>query len=186
MIHKKQTLIGNILIITSLLFLAYIYYPFATSYLFPTHITNAQTENSQSYTVQIPKINAIAPIVLNVDPWNQTEYREKLRYGVAHAKNTALPGEKGGTYLFAHSSDYPWNITRYNTAFFKLSELKKGDTIRILHGKKTYTYTVTDVKEVWPNELEYLTTRSSDLVLQTCTPLGTDLKRLLVFATLQK
>lgn len=38
-------------------------------------------------------------------------------------------------------------------------------------------------KTVWPNEVKYLKEDQGDiLILQTCTPIGTALQRLLVFA----
>lgn len=166
--------------------LLYIYFPLIQAYFFPQQQTQqaiAQTE--ESYWIDIPSIHANSPIITNVDPWNEKEYKQALKQGVAQAKGTALPG-KGKTYIFAHSSDYPWNITRYNTAFFKLHQLKENDVILIHSGKKTYTYKVTGTKEIWPTEVEYFKNQTADLILQTCTPIGTDLKRLLVFATLQK
>ncbi len=184
---KKQFTrhLGTALMVTAVLFLGYIYYPIVYSYISPPPVVEAKTIDAP-YVIEIPAIQAQAPIVLNVDPWNDREYTDKLKNGVAHTKGTALPGQDGGTYLFAHSSDMPWNITRYNTAFFKLNQLTVGDTITIYHGDTPYIYSVTDTKEIWPTEVEYLTNRKADLTLQTCTPIGTDLKRLLIFATLKK
>lgn len=102
---------------------------------------------------------------------------------MAVASGFAKPGEAGTTYIFAHSSDSPWNITSYNTVFFRLGELKSGDLVEIKYQGRDFKYQVTHSVEVWPNEVEALTKNSSDqLILQTCTPVGTSLKRLLVFA----
>ena len=132
---------------------------------------------------KIPKINIASQIISNVDPFNETEYRKSLEKGIAHAKNTSLPGEKSTTFLFAHSSDLPWRITRYNIAFFRLPELKRGDSINIFRNGKTYKYKVSDKKTVWPNEVNYLLdTKKNQLILQTCVPIGTSFQRLLVFA----
>lgn len=118
-----------------------------------------------------------------VNPFNEEEYRKALEKGVAQAKGTALPGEKGTIFLFAHSSDFPWRITRYNVAFFRLPELQKGDKINIFRNGKEYKYKVTDKKTVWPSEVNYLLdTKKTQLILQTCFPIGTSLQRLLVFA----
>ncbi len=173
--------------ISAVILLLYIYTPIIRIYFFtpPTPLQNvAVAQDSESYWIEIPKIKAAAPIVKNVDPWNESEYKDSLRHGIAHAKGTALPGQKG-TYLFAHSSDYPWNITQYNTAFFKLHQLQIKDEITITNGDKKYTYKVIEIKEVWPSEVQYLKKPNADLILQTCTPVGTDLRRLLVFAELQ-
>lgn len=182
-----QKNLGTFLMIAGVSLLLYIYYPIARAYFFPQPPPQqpiAEAQISESYWIEIPKINAANPIVMNVDPWDADAYKESLKEGIAHAKGTARPGEKG-TYLFAHSSDYPWNITRYNTAFFKLHELEEGDSIIIRNGDITYEYQVVDMKEVWPTEVQYLKNPNADLILQTCTPIGTDLRRLLVFAELQ-
>jgi len=36
---------------------------------------------------------------------------------------------KGTIFLFAHSTDAPWNIIRYNAVFYLLRELDAGDGI---------------------------------------------------------
>ena len=173
--------IGNILMFSALAILFFVYYPFIRLYLDPPKIS--ENLPSKGYFIQIPKIGAQAPLILNVNPWDKKEYLQKLTQGVAHAKNTALPWEKGTSFLFAHSSDVPWRISRYNTVFFRLGELKKGDEIFIIKNGEKLKYKVVDKKEVWPSEVEYLTETSKDqLILQTCTPIGTDLKRLLIFA----
>ncbi len=170
--------LGNGLIAVSLLILAVIYLPILRAYLPPDKSALANS----SFIISIPKINAYAPVVENVDPWNESDYKEALKHGVAQAKGFALPGAHGPIYLFAHSSDYPWNITRYNTVFLRLGELKNGDQISILKDGKTYDYQVTDKKEVWPDQVEFLKSTQDQLILQTCTPIGTAFKRLLIFA----
>lgn len=146
--------------------------------------TLQKVQTKQGVYVTIPKINAQAPIIENVDPWNESEYNQALKKGVAQAKGTVKPGEKGTIFLFAHSSGLPWELTRYNTIFLRLNELQANDTITITKNEKEYTYKVTDKKEVWPNEVNYLMqTEKDQLILQTCTPVGTSLKRLLIFAT---
>lgn len=184
LLARPSYYIGNFLMLSAVALLVYIYHPFVSVYLFPSEVSVASTSTySEEPVVTIPKIGAQSSIVENVDPWNQTEYNESLEKGVAHAKDTSLPGEEGTVYLFAHSSDSPLSITRYNTAFFRLGELDAGDTIYIERGGKLFTYQVEKTLEVWPDETEYLTEPQGDvLILQTCTPLGTSLKRLLVFA----
>ncbi len=176
--------LGNLFIIASLLGLAFTFYPLLSAYFFPS--SPGQAIAASGIFITIPKIHAYSPIVENVDPFNEQVYKQALRRGVAHAKNTKLPGENGMTFLFAHSSGMPWELTRFNTVFLRLGELKKGDTIIIYKDAKQFTYTVFDKKVVWPNEVSYLlNTSKTQLILQTCAPIGTSLKRLLIFATLQ-
>lgn len=180
--NKVQKRIGEILIFLSLLGLVFIYYPLAKEFFFPP-VYSQEEKESIEFSVEIPSINAFSKVIENVDPFDQTEYIESLKDGVAHASNSSLPGENGTVYLFAHSSDVPWRITRYNTAFFKLGNTEIGDRVIIRKDGKEYTYEIFDKKEVWPDEIEYLTESQGDvLILQTCTPVGTALKRLLIFA----
>lgn len=175
--------LGNALMAFSFLGLLIIYYPLAKVYFFPLPIVTEEQRKTIEFSVEIPSISVFSKVIENVDPYNQGEYLEKLKDGVAHAKGTALPGEKGTVYLFAHSSDVPWRITRYNTAFYKLGQVNNDDAIIVKKNGKVFKYKVVDKKSVWPNEVKFLKESQGDvLILQTCTPVGTSLKRLLVFA----
>ena len=178
---RLKHLIGNALMAFSLLLLTFIYYPIISLYLFPPKIDSKVL--TKSFYIEIPKINVASQIIPNVDPFSESQYRKALGKGVAHARNTSLPGEKGTTFLFAHSSDVPWRITRYNIAFFRLSELGKDDQIIIVIDGRVYKYRVREKKTVWPNEVNYLLdAKKNQLILQTCVPIGTSFQRLLVFA----
>ncbi|MBI2011170.1 sortase [Candidatus Daviesbacteria bacterium] len=172
--------IGNVLIIAALALFIFIYYPFISIYFISPKPIDF---SDQSFTITIPKIKAISLIQKNIDPFNEKEYKSALQKGVVHAKGSGLPGDQKGIFLFAHSSLPPWEMTRVNTVFLRLGELNLGDEITIRKDGKQYKYSVFDKKEVWPNEVRYLKEiHSRVLVLQTCTPIGTDWKRLLVFA----
>lgn len=171
--------LGNFLIFSSLILLLTIYLPILKLYI-PISQTRAEDSN---FSIQIPKINANSPIIDNVDPWNEAKYKQALTHGVALAKGFSEPGQAGTVYIFAHSSGSPWELTKYNTVFFRLGELKPSDQIIIKKNGKGYRYSVREIKEVWPNEVTSITGENKNqLILQTCTPIGTSLKRLLVFA----
>jgi len=173
--------VGNLFILISLITSFIIFYPVISTYLFPPEIKPAV--KLQGDFITVPKIKAQAPLIFNVDPWNETEYQKVLKNGVAHAKDTPLPGNKGRSFIFAHSSGNPFEVTQYNTVFLKLNDLVIGDKIEIKRDNKIYKYNVTQKKIVWPNEIEYLTDTGPDgIVVQTCWPIGTSLKRLLIFA----
>lgn len=173
--------LGNLFIVISLLMAFIIFYPVVSTYLFPPQI-KANSELKGDY-ITVPKIKAQAPLIFNVDPWNENAYQEKLKKGVAHAKGTYLPGEKGTSFIFAHSSGNPLEQTRYNTVFLKLGELEIGDRIEIKRDGKIYKYKVTQKKVVYPSEVDYLDKNDTPgLIIQTCWPIGTSFKRLLVFA----
>jgi len=136
------------------------------------------------YGIVIPKIGANAKIIANVNSATESDYLKALQQGVAHAAGTAYPGESGHIFLFAHSTDYIWNVGSYNAVFYLLYKLELGDEIDLFYQGQRYVYRVTDKTIVNPSEVEYLTRKTNEelLTLQTCWPPGTTLQRLLVFA----
>jgi sortase A len=139
---------------------------------------------NRDFSIIIPEIAAVAPIVDNVDPANETEYLKALKKGIAHASGTAYPGENGNVYLFAHSTDSFYNVGKYNAVFFLLGKLRPGDQIFIFYRNTKIEYQVEEVKVVAPNDSKYLSGISDEkiLTLQTCYPPGTTYQRLIVIA----
>lgn len=137
------------------------------------------------FSIVIPKIGANSKIIGNVDSANEQEYLEALRNGVAHAIGTAFPGESGHIFLFAHSTDYFWNVGAYNAVFYLLSKLEKNDEVNLFYKGQRYRYQVVAKQIVDPSQIEYITRKTNKefLTLQTCWPPGTTLKRQLIFAT---
>jgi sortase A len=106
--------------------------------------------------------------------------------GVVHEPETSLPWSntpQRNVYLAAHRIGY------YNTAsrlmFFNLNELAKGDSV-VLEDRsgKSYEYRVSEVFVVDPADTWVMgQVRGRDMVtLQTCTPIPTFEKRLIVRA----
>jgi LPXTG-site transpeptidase (sortase) family protein len=176
--------LGTGLMIVGAMGLFWTFYPILREeILFRLGQTQIVSANDQTYTIYIPSIGVSAPVVAGVDPFSRHAYLEALKQGIAQAKGTALPGEPGTQYLFAHSSDAPWRMTRENTAFYRLGRVKASDLITVTYQGNQYQYRVTGMKTVWPKDVNYLKDlRTNQLILQTCTPIGTDWKRLLVFA----
>lgn len=141
------------------------------------------------FSIIIPKIAAVAPIIDNVDPGNQIEYLKALKKGVAHAVGTAYPGMDGNVYLFAHSTDAFYNVGNYNAVFFLIGKLDAGDEIDIYYRGRLIKYIVYEKKVVGPTDTKYLNnlaTGEKILTLQTCYPPGTTINRLVVLARLQE
>lgn len=137
-----------------------------------------------NYSIVIPKIGANSRIVPNVNAADEPSYLQALQNGVAHAQGTAFPGEGGHVFLFAHSTDYIWNVGTYNAVFYLLYKLEKDDEVNLFYNGQRYVYKVTEKIEVEPSQVEYLTRKTNEefITLQTCWPPGTTFKRLLVFA----
>ncbi len=137
------------------------------------------------FSIVVPKIGANAKILPNIDAGDENIYLDALNKGVAHALGTAFPGEGGHIFLFAHSTDYFWNVGTYNAIFYLLNKLEANDEINLFYQGKRYVYIVTGKTIVNPSQIEYITRKTNKelLTLQTCWPPGTTLLRLLVFAT---
>lgn len=142
---------------------------------------------SKDFGIVIEKINLNAPIVANVSMEDEYEYKKALKLGVAHARGTAAPGQ-GNTYLFAHSSLDFWELGKYATVFNLLDKLKEGDRVIIFYKDERYDYVVTTSKIVkdWETSILYEERVLPTLFMQTCTPPGTTLNRLIVEAELSQ
>lgn len=142
------------------------------------------TPENPNFSIVIPKIGANARIIPNVDPADEAVYLPALQKGVAQAAGTAFPGEGGHIFLFAHSTDYFWNVGNYNAVFYLLSKLEIGDEVNLFYRNQRFVYRIIGRQIVEPSQVEYLTRKSNRefLTLQTCWPAGTTLRRLLVFA----
>ncbi|AHB39949.1 TPA: sortase [candidate division WWE3 bacterium] len=135
-------------------------------------------------SIVIPKIGANAKIIKDVNPLDSREYQKALTEGVAHARGTALPGQIGNVFLFAHSSDNFLNANRYNAVFYLLNKMEKGDKIYLIFNRRKFEYTVTETKIVSADEISYMESESetAKVTLMTCWPAGTTFKRLVVVA----
>ena len=149
----------------------------------PLSIKPANLESS----IVIEKIGVSAPIVINVSVQNQDAYKEALRYGVAHAKGSALPGQTGNTFLFAHSSINFWELGKYATVFNLIGKLEAGDIIVLFYKGERFDYEVIDKRVVQGfNTLPLVRqTTYPILTMQTCDPPGTTLNRLIVTAVIK-
>ena len=141
----------------------------------------------EEFSINIPRIVAWAKVQKDVSPFDKKEYLPILEQNlIAQAKGTGLPGEIGKTiYLFAHSTNQGPRMVRNNSVFYLLGKLKENNRIFINYNGKVYIYKVYKQKVVNASEVEYLNYKEEGkeiLILQTCWPLGTDWKRLLVFA----
>ncbi len=139
---------------------------------------------SEDFGIVIPKIGANARIIPDVDWEDGAVYQRALTEGVAHARGTAKPGERGNVFLFSHSGVDFLEANRYNALFYLIDKLNPGDDIVVFFEGQKFEYRVVEKKKVAPEELEYLkgSEDQKTLTLMTCWPAGTTLQRLLVIA----
>jgi len=147
--------------------------------------TEAAKFNLTAYfSLVIPKIDASANIIPNVDTASGKEYLSALQKGIAHARGTGFPGQNERIFLFSHSTDSPTNFARYNAVFYLLSKLEEGDKIIVFFTAKKYVYIVTEKHVVDPSDTSWIEPKigEEELVLMTCDPPGTAWNRLLIIA----
>src|SRR4030043_665616 len=137
---------------------------------------------SSYFSIVIPKISASSNIIANVDTSEKEEYLNALKEGVAHAKGTYFPGQNADIFLFSHSTDSPLNFARNHAIFYLLSKLEKQDKIIVYFADKRYDYEVTDRFIAHPSDTSWLVSQGGEerLILMTCDPPGTTLRRLLI------
>ena len=141
----------------------------------------------------IPRINQNIPIVkigsesLIKRDWDalENEMQKALKDGVVHYPGTSLPGQTGNVVVTGHSSYFPWDPGKFKDVFALLHDVVKGDRIVVYYNQDKYLYEVNDIKIVMPDNIEVLKQTPNDrITLITCTPVGTNLKRLIVTAKL--
>ena len=180
------------------LFLQYNQFLFATvhAYISPGSIDSqniivdptSSTKVGPEPKLIIPKINVEAPMVYGADPLNNDAVENELRNGVVHypiANAASVPGQNGATTILGHSSMDVFDDGKYKFVFVQLSKLGEGDNFYINYQGTRYTYSVTKKEIISPNEIAKVTPTDASkpsVILITCEPPGTALKRLLVFA----
>lgn len=139
----------------------------------------------------IPKLDKNIPLVesdpaklVNAD-WKSMEqtFQEDLQKGVLHYPGTAEPGEAGNVFITGHSSYYLWADGAYKNVFARLNQLEVGDDFIVYYDQQKYHYRVREKKEVKRDDVSVLSqTEEHLLTLMTCSPVGTNLRRLIVIA----
>lgn len=131
-------------------------------------------------TVSLPALRVSeAPVFRNYST-------RSLTRGIGHVPETSLPWQRGkqkNVYLAAHRLGWPGTGSRL--LFYNLDKLDKGDKVSLENRRgKKYRYKVTEKLVVKPSDSWAMgEVRGKDLLtLQTCTPIPTFDKRLIVRA----
>lgn len=193
--------VADVCLIASIIFFLYLYQPIAMAYVNYWQKTDELEQKpvvtvskiltsqplGKSAWIKIPKIEAESKIVAEVSPFDEQEYKKALiNNEVAQAKGSDWFGLGPGkmTYLFAHSTGQGLLMARNNAVFYLLDKVDNGDNFFIGDDQLTFIYEVFDKKIIRADQTEYLKYKKEDdevVILQTCWPIGTDWKRLLVF-----
>lgn len=149
----------------------------------PTVTNSSISPEMKKFGLKIDKIGVLAPVVRDVDGTSKYAYNKALEKGVAHYKGTSTPGNGSNIFIFGHSSTI-LGKGDYATIFAKLNDLEKGDEIMVYFEDKIYKYAVSKKEIVEKDDTSVLeSTKKEQLTLMTCWPIGTNLKRLVVYAS---
>ncbi len=137
------------------------------------------TSKIQYFTISIPR--------LRIENATVAIGGEDLNKHLIQYPGTALPGRPGNTVIFGHSIlPIFYNPKNYIAIFSLLPTLKKGDEISVNYDGISYQYSVENMFEVSPTDIQVLDQDPSDsfITLVTCTPPGDprNPKRLIVRA----
>jgi sortase (surface protein transpeptidase) len=145
----------------------------------------AQRQTQEAYLLHIDKLgitNALVKVGGNNIDQNLVQFNTDTHIG-----------GYGAPVIFGHSilrqfyNPKESNKDRYKSIFSTIMTLQNGDEIKITAGEITYTYLVTDKKEVKPDD-DYILAQNQNLKqikLVTCTPEGTFLRRGVITAELK-
>jgi sortase (surface protein transpeptidase) len=142
--------------------------------------------------IKIPAISLVSPIVWVGKEGGEGELRNGLERGVVHYPGTAFPGMPGNAHLAGHSSYYVSVQSPYKEVFEELPKLKKGEEIIVeldfSSGRKVsfiFRVSFSGQTSIYDNRL-FRDFEGTEITLSTGWPIGTDWKRWMVKAELEK
>ena len=154
------------------------------------HIENVKidTKYKKEMKISIPSVG-INNVTLtpNVPSSPKSVYEKALKKGVAHLKNTPLPGDGGNPIIYGHSGiSKLLSKNSPRLTFTKLEDAEIGDKIYIKRDGKTLTYTISQKKIVSPDDVSFISNTNSsneEIILITCWPIGIGTKRLVLIGS---
>lgn len=138
--------------------------------------------------VVIPKIGKNIPLVdvenRRVQNVKELEdvFMEELVKGIVRYPGSAKPGEEWNSFIFGHSSNFPWIKWDYNDVFALLDNVVFGDEIIVYYNQKKYIYTIKEKHVVKPGDVAILKRNEwkKEISLMTCWPVWTSVNRMVV------
>lgn len=135
----------------------------------------------------IPLVEVQNKTVQNVKELEDVFMKELVNWIVRYPWS-ARPGEVGNSFIFWHSSNFPWLEWRYNDVFALLDNVVFGDEIIAYYWQKKYTYKIKEKKVIKPGDVSVLKRNNdiSEISLMTCWPVWTTLNRMIIVWELVK
>jgi len=138
--------------------------------------------------IVIPKIWKNIPLIdiknRNID-WQKelnNIFMKELEKWVIRYPGSAIPGKDWTTFIFWHSSNFPWIKWDYNDVFALLDKVVYDDEIMVYYWQKKYVYKIREKKVITPGDVSILerNKKKSEITLMTCRPIWTTINRLIV------
>jgi sortase (surface protein transpeptidase) len=132
----------------------------------------------------IPLIDVEQKTVNNVKELEDV-FMKELEDWVVRYPWSWKPGEVWNSFIFWHSSNFPWVPGEYNDVFALLWDLRIDDDIIVYYNQKKYIYKVIEKNVVKPWDtyvLKQMKKRkwTKEISLMTCWPVWTTLNRMIV------
>ncbi len=138
--------------------------------------------------VVIPKIGKNIPLIEIENQQISTEkalndlFMKELEKWIIRYPGSAKPGNIWNSFIFWHSSNFPWIQWEYNEVFASLYKLEFWDEIIIYYNQEKYIYKIRTKNVISPKDVSMFKKKkqSSEVTLMTCWPIWTTLNRLIV------
>lgn len=151
-----------------------------------TAAPDQDSETVQGDKLAIPSLGTELPLVI-AKTADAAKIHDLLDFGVVLYPGSAAFGSSGQTVVLGHSAPANWPKIRYERAFSRINELKKGDEVIVSYLGKTYNYRVVRAQIIEKgNGFSGEALAGNSLVLVTCWPPGHDQKRIAVEASLER
>lgn len=138
--------------------------------------------------IVIPKIGKNIPLVDIKEEkvkWKShldNIFMKELEYWIVRYPGSAKPWRVWNSFIFGHSSNFPWIAWDYNDVFSRLWQLEEWDIVFSYYDQKKYKYKISTKKVIKPDDVSILKRdkNKKELTLMTCWPIGTTLNRLIL------
>lgn len=111
-------------------------------------------------------------------------FMKELQNGVIRYPGSAKPGDNGNSFIFGHSSNFPWMEGSYNDVFALLDKVVFDDEVIVYYGQEKHVYKIRTKNIIRPGDVSILksdkTSEQKQITLMTCWPIGTTLNRLVL------
>lgn len=129
----------------------------------------------------IPLIDVKKKTVKNVKELEDVFMQELINWIVRYPWS-AKPWEIWNTFIFWHSSNFPWLEWKYNDVFALLDNVVFWDEVIVYYNQKKYVYKITRKEVIKPGDTSVLKSENwkKEISLMTCWPVWTTLNRMIV------